>query len=83
MENQNSQRPLLLDVRQAAYQLGVSPFTIRNWFYKKLIRGTKLGTRVLFPFSELERIANEGISQNHIEKIASEKGFSKFAEGRG
>ena len=70
MDNSTTLRPLALGVSDAAFVLGVSKFTIRNWFYKGLIKGTKLGTRLVFPLPELERIASEGLSVLTEERVA-------------
>jgi len=63
MNNLNFERPLLVDVSTAGKLLSVSKHTIRSWHYSGKLEGRKLGSRLLIPFSEVERIANEGIAE--------------------
>jgi hypothetical protein len=61
MENTKAIQPLLVSVRHAGDLLGVSKHSIRSWYYKGLLKGQKLGTRLLIPFTEIERISREGL----------------------
>jgi excisionase family DNA binding protein len=48
----------LLDIRQAATILNVSPFTLRGWTSRKLIKHVRLGRRVLFKKEDLEEMVS-------------------------
>jgi len=56
----------LVSIEEAAYRLGVSPWTIRDWIKYGKIESNKLGddptscqTRRLVPNSEVERLMRE------------------------
>jgi excisionase family DNA binding protein len=49
----------LVPVDEAAYRLGVSPWTIRWWIQQGRIASNKLGARRLIPVSEIERLIAE------------------------
>ena len=49
----------LVSVDEAAYRLGVSPWTIRWWIQEGRIASNKLGARRLIPESEIERLIAE------------------------
>ena len=50
----------LVDVSVAAQRLGLSHWTLRAWAGKGRIGSHKLGRRLLFSPSELDRIVREG-----------------------
>jgi excisionase family DNA binding protein len=54
----------LLSVNETANLLNLSPWTIRAWLSKGKIQAVKLGRRVVFEQSEIERIVTLG-KQNH------------------
>ncbi len=58
---ETSVQPMLLGVKDAARMLGISPFTVRSWVYKGLLQFKRLGSRVLIPYAEVKRIAEEGL----------------------
>jgi excisionase family DNA binding protein len=60
---------LLYGIEEAADVIGLSPHTIRAYERQGLIKGTRIGTRVLIPVSELERLAEEGSPSPHKEKV--------------
>jgi excisionase family DNA binding protein len=49
----------LIDTRGAAVLLGLKEPTIRKYTMLRILPHVKIGTRVLFRASELERFANE------------------------
>jgi len=50
----------LLDVNRFADLVGVSPYTIRDWIRKGVLRATKLGRLVRIEQSELQRLIAAG-----------------------
>ena len=48
--------PRLMNLTSAAEQLGLSPWTIRAWAYSGKIASHKLGTRLMIPTSEIDRV---------------------------
>jgi excisionase family DNA binding protein len=61
---------LLLDVREAAHLLSISPWTIRRYIYSGRLRSVRLGRRVLIEPSECLRLLEEG--RNNIpERVAT------------
>jgi excisionase family DNA binding protein len=46
----------LLSVEEAAARLGLRPVTVRQWASARKIARVKLGRRVLFAASEIERL---------------------------
>ena len=52
--------PLAVGIEEAARLIGLSPHTIRAYERKGLIKATRLGTRVLIPISELQRLIERG-----------------------
>jgi excisionase family DNA binding protein len=55
---------LLLGIEEAAQVIGLSKYTVRAYVQKKLIRTTRIGTRVLIPVDEIRRIAAKGLNSN-------------------
>jgi len=51
---------LLVDVREAAHLLSISPWTIRRYIYAGRLRTVRLGRRVLIEPSECLRLMEEG-----------------------
>lgn len=49
----------LLNVNAAAEQLGLSHWTLRAWAYAGKIASNKLGTRLMIPQSEVDRLISE------------------------
>ena len=58
--------PLTVGINEAAKLLGISPWTLRNYERRKLIKAVRVGSRVLIPTEEMKRIVQEGISLNQI-----------------
>jgi excisionase family DNA binding protein len=50
----------LVSVTEAEAMTGVSRWTWRRWAYDGRIVSTKLGTRLLIPVKEIERLVAEG-----------------------
>ncbi len=48
-------------VSHAGEMLGLSPWTIRQWCYSGKIASHKLGTRLMVPHSEIERVLSESL----------------------
>jgi excisionase family DNA binding protein len=59
-ENSEFTKPLLVSIDRAAGMLSLSRHTIRAYERKGLIKATRIGTRVLIPAAEVERLAREG-----------------------
>lgn len=59
----NERRPGLMSVVAAADRIGVSPYTVRTWIRQGRISHIRLGRRVLFDPSDLERF----IQTNRVE----------------
>ena len=53
----------LLDVNGFAKQLSVSPYTVRAWIRKGVLRATKLGRLVRIEQSEIQRLISAGKSE--------------------
>jgi excisionase family DNA binding protein len=51
---------LVLDVRQAAHALSISPWTIRRYITDGKLRPIRIGRRVLIEPSELQRLVEAG-----------------------
>ena len=51
----------LINIRDAAAILGISPWTVRAWIVQGKINSAKLGTRRLVPESEVKRLLVESI----------------------
>lgn len=53
-----------MTVEEAAKQLKVSPYTVRNWLRAQRMKGTQLGGRKSgwrIPESEINRVLREGL----------------------
>jgi excisionase family DNA binding protein len=53
-------RKLVLDIKEAAQALCLSPWTIRRWIADGKLQTIRLGRRVLIEPSELKRIVEAG-----------------------
>ena len=51
---------LVLDIREAASVLSLSPWTIRRYITDGKLKTVRLGRRVLIEPSELQRLVEEG-----------------------
>ncbi len=60
---ETSVQPLLLGVKDAAKTLGISPFTVRSWIYRGSLKTVNIGSRVLIPATELQRVAEHGLQK--------------------
>ena len=63
--------PLAVSVEEAAKLLGLSPWTIRAYERKGIIKATRVGTRVLVPTAELHRLLQEGTSASARRKAVN------------
>ena len=66
--NQLASDVLLIGVDEAARQLSLSPWTIRAWAQKGLIRSLKVGSRRMIPIAEVVRIDEGGFSKDYGEE---------------
>ena len=62
----------LRSVQEASQILGLSGWTIRRWVQQGRIRPIRLGSRVLFEESELQRVIDEGKKRDHTTPTVSE-----------
>ncbi len=69
MQNSGTVQPLMVGVSDAGKLIGVSKHTVRSWCYKGLLRGLKVGSRLLIPYAELERISREGLQNDNQGKF--------------
>ncbi len=51
----------LLDFSEAGKRLSVSPFSLRVWARRGLLRTVRIGRRRLVPEEEIDRVSREGI----------------------
>jgi excisionase family DNA binding protein len=63
MQTQNNEHPRLISVFEAGRLLGISKHTVRAWGYQGRLQSIKMGRRVLIPYSEIERVVNEGVRE--------------------
>jgi excisionase family DNA binding protein len=61
----------LQGIKEAAQQLGVSPFSVRRLIASGCIRSVTIGARRLIPAHEIERVAREGAGTPRARKGAS------------
>jgi excisionase family DNA binding protein len=48
-------------VRQCAFELNVSPFTIRTWLGQRRIGFVRLGRAIRIPVDEIRRLLDDGM----------------------
>ena len=53
-----------IGINKAAEVLGLSPHTVRKYEREGLIKAVRVGSRVLIPVAEINRIATEGLRSN-------------------
>lgn len=53
----------LLNIQESAKLLRLSPNTLRSWIFQKRIRVVRLGRKVLFRESDLEKMIEKGIQE--------------------
>ena len=51
--------PMLLNVREVAEHLRISPHTVRKWLYEGKIKAIRLGRRVLFHPEDVSLLVNK------------------------
>jgi excisionase family DNA binding protein len=56
----------LFPVKDAARQLGISVWTLRAKAYSGQIASVKIGTKLLVPRSEIERLIREGMRPRRV-----------------
>ena len=61
MTNANEVKPQLLPIKYFAARLGVSVWTARGWCYKGTVASVKIGSKLLVPVGEVERIIAENM----------------------
>jgi predicted site-specific integrase-resolvase len=61
MANAIDVRPELLPVKSFAARLGVSVWTARGWCYRGTVASVKIGSKLLVPIGEVERIIGENM----------------------
>lgn len=59
----------LRNLTSASDQTGLSPWTIRRWAYTGKIASHKLGTRLMIPQSEIDRLITES-ERPRLEAVA-------------
>ena len=55
------QETLLYDINQGGKMLHMPPWTLRAQIAAGNVKVTRLGTRIMIPRAELERVAREGL----------------------
>lgn len=65
--------PLVVSVYEAARLLGLSEFTIRAWRRSKTIAYHKLGTRLMIPRAEIDRILIESRCERKADGVAGRR----------
>lgn len=53
--------PELLPVKNFAARLGVSIWTARGWCYRRTVASVKIGSKLLVPVGEIDRIISENM----------------------
>jgi hypothetical protein len=61
MTNAIEVRPELLPIKVFAARLGVSVWTARGWCYKGTVASVKIGSKLLVPVGEVDRIIAENM----------------------
>lgn len=61
----------LVNIKDAAAILAISPWTVRAWITQGKISSAKLGARRLIPESEINRLLAEAITQRRNMKDAA------------
>jgi excisionase family DNA binding protein len=61
----------LVNIKDAAAILAISPWTVRAWITQGKISSAKLGARRLVPESEINRLLTETITQRRSIKAAA------------
>jgi predicted site-specific integrase-resolvase len=67
----------LLTVKRFAALLGLSPWTIRHYAYSGRVASVKLGTRLMIPTSEADRLIEENMRPRSV--LAPEHSASELA----
>ena len=55
-------KPQAVGINEAAKLIGLSPWTIRAYVARRIIRPIRVGSRVLIPMEVLERVSVEGLN---------------------
>jgi excisionase family DNA binding protein len=63
-------KPINVSVYDAAYLMGISHFTVRAWCRSGKMAYRKLGTRLMIPQTEIERILSESLRDRKTEAVA-------------
>ena len=58
----------LLTVKESADLLRISPYTLRQWIFKHKITFVRVGRRVLFRRTDLEKLIEDGVQPTQAEK---------------
>ncbi len=69
--NRNIKVAHYLGVAEAEEMTGVSRWTWRRWAYDGKITSTKLGSRLLIPASEIDRVISEGTRPRVAEAVSA------------
>ena len=70
---------LLYDINQGGRVLHMPPWTLRAQIAAGNVKITRLGTRIMIPRSELERVAREGLPSLRI-KVKAESDLERPME---
>ncbi|MFL6212044.1 MAG: helix-turn-helix domain-containing protein [Pyrinomonadaceae bacterium] len=61
----------LVNIKDAAEILAISPWTVRAWIAQSKITSAKMGTRRLIPESEIKRLLADGMRPRKAVKDAA------------
>jgi excisionase family DNA binding protein len=53
-------------IKDAAYKLGISVWTLRRKAYEGSVASVKIGAKLLIPLSEMDRLVREGTRPRRI-----------------
>jgi hypothetical protein len=68
----------LTTVKKFAETIGLSPWTIRHYAYTGRVASVKLGTRLLIPVSEIDRL----IEENMRPRVIDQSSRPRMVQGR-
>jgi excisionase family DNA binding protein len=63
------QEARLVSIGETARRLGLKPVTVRLWAAQRKLARVKLGTRVLIPESEIERLIEANLTPARTERV--------------
>jgi excisionase family DNA binding protein len=77
----NAIRPLAVGLEEASAMLAVAPRTLRKWATDRRVKSVKLGSRLVFRISDLERLLEDGLrtKEERPAENGPQKGFLTHA----